>query len=224
MCTLNSADRGCGGDLGAILTGSMHKKETPGVGGIEDGRADGLAVPSGLLPAWGYVEYRQAGVVTGKNRQLPRMIVELFGEIAQADSGRGDIAQGGSGKEAAVCDMYGDVIKRDAWMAPLIGTARPLSIRCSGAAHHRTWIAGHRTQNPLRPAHQLEECAGDTCGWIDVFGEVHGGCYAQARGLALDDVIACFSVFSIIEEPRGLAKERTRCTCEMVVFTGRVAV
>lgn len=37
---------------GCVLAGGMDEKKAPCIGGIEDGRADALAAPSVLLPAW----------------------------------------------------------------------------------------------------------------------------------------------------------------------------
>ena len=51
-------------DSGSLLTCCMDEKESPCLGDVDDGRADGLAVPTVFLPAWLNLQDRQAGVAT----------------------------------------------------------------------------------------------------------------------------------------------------------------
>lgn len=90
---------------GLDLAGGMDKKESPGLRGVENSRSDGLAAPTCLFPAWLDVEHREPRIVIGKDCQSTSTAVELFGQIAQADTGRRDVANPGGGKETTIGDV-----------------------------------------------------------------------------------------------------------------------
>ena len=94
----------------------MDKKQLPGFGNVEHLGADGFTVPSCSLPARGDVEYRQSRVVAGKDRQLIRTTIKLFGKIAQADAVGGDIVDCCGCKQTTVGDVDLRVFQRDARM------------------------------------------------------------------------------------------------------------
>lgn len=174
-------------NLGGVLAGGMDEKEAPCIGGIEDGRADTLAVPSVPLPAWLNLQNRQAGVVAGIHGQGTTMVVELFGQIAQAKPVRGDVFHDGGGKEAAIGNMDGDILERHARMVPLLGSVRPVIARYPGFCHRCDVAAGQAQGHPLEPAQQPLHGAGDfgkrsgEGGEVHSVGSVHGPLGREAR-------------------------------------------
>ena len=51
------------------------------------------------------MERRHRCIFTRKNRQLAGVFVEVFGEVAQADTKRGNVVDQGGGKEAPVGNL-----------------------------------------------------------------------------------------------------------------------
>lgn len=99
--------------LEADLPCGMDKKQTPCIAGVENGRPDGFPIPSGFLPARFNLQDRQARIVAGEDGEFSGVFVELLRQVAQAESGGGDVFQKGGGKEAAVGDMYRGVTEGD---------------------------------------------------------------------------------------------------------------
>ena len=98
----------------------MHKKEFPGVRGVENRSADGFPAPADSLPPRLNLQDRNPRIVAGKNRQLPGAPIELFREIPQADAAERNIFNLCRGKKTSVGDLNNGGRESDAEMPAFV--------------------------------------------------------------------------------------------------------